>query len=415
MGTTGTLLLVVLAAGIGAAATMVVARRDASGKVLAALRAELAEHQRTTVSQVAESHRGDLERAIDALLQVSGEQLDARVRSGAATLESRKELIDAELARMGTTLEQVTQLVRTLDAERATQFGRVTEQLGQVTRGNAELASTTGALREALTASQVRGQWGERMATDVLRAAGFVEGVNYRTQVTTPSGSRPDVTFLLPGDQVLHMDVKFPLNNYLAMLEAEGDTDRVSCRAAFLKDVRARVKELADRDYIDPSSGTLDCVLMFLPNEQVYGFVHEHDATLLDDALARKVVLCSPSTLFATLAVIRQAVDNFALERTSDEILQLLAGFAGQWDRFTAAMDKVGRGLETTQRAYDAVTGTRRNQLEKQLDRIEELRSHRGVEAVLARDATPRLVALHDQRPTGDDLPRGRDGSVSAG
>jgi hypothetical protein len=78
-------------------------------------------------------------------------------------------------------------------------------------------------------------------------------------------------------------------------------------------------------------------------------------------------VLCSPSTLFAVLAVLRQAVDAFALERTSDEILQLLAGFADQWGRFTDQLDKVGRGLETTQRAYDALASTRRTQLERQL------------------------------------------------
>jgi DNA recombination protein RmuC len=418
MSSTGIMVLIVLAAAAGAvgAAVWAARRRGDDAAVVAALRAELAAHQRTTVDQVAERQRDDLRHAIDALLQVSGEQLDARVRSGAATLESRKELIDAELARLGTTLEQVVELVRSLDAQRATQLGRVSEQLGQVTRGHAELASATGALRQALTASQVRGQWGERMATDVLRAAGFVEGVNYRTQLTTPSGSRPDVTFLLPGDQVLHMDVKFPLTNYLAMLEADTERDRDALRRAFLRDVRARVRELAERDYIDPAGGTLDCVLLFLPNEQVYGFVHEHDPQLLDDALERKVVICSPSTLFATLAVIRQAVDSFALERTSDEILQLLAGFAAQWERFTDAMDKVGRGLATTQRAYDALAGTRRTQLERQLDRIDELRSERGVEAVLAADATPRLVALRqDVVPSDDDELPGPAEGRSAG
>ncbi len=336
----------------------------------------------------------ELQRAVDTLVTVAAEQLDARTRTGAAHLETRKELIDAELERLRATLAEVTGLVQRIDTERAGQLGQVSAQLAGVARSHAELGRTTATLTQALTNAQARGQWGERMAQDVLRAAGFVEGVNYRTQVTTRSGSRPDVTFLLPGDRVVHMDVKFPLAGYLELLDADTEAERDRARDGFLKAARARVRELAQRGYIDEQDGTLDVVLLFIPNEQVHAFLHEHDPALLDDALAQRVVLCSPSTLFAVLAVLRQAVDSFALERASDEILQLLAGFADQWGRFTDQLDKVGRGLDTTQRAYEALAGTRRTQLERQLDRVEELRSQRGVAAVVADDQRARIVPL---------------------
>ncbi|NQU13183.1 MAG: DNA recombination protein RmuC [Desulfobacteraceae bacterium] len=60
-------------------------------------------------------------------------------------------------------------------------------------------------------------------------------------------------------------------------------------------------------------------------------FTQRHDYTILDNAIKNKVVLCSPITLFAVLAVIRQAVGNFALEQTSNEILSLLGAFKKQW------------------------------------------------------------------------------------
>ena len=107
--------------------------------------------------------------------------------------------------------------------------------------------------------------------------------------------------------------------------------------------MRLRLKEVTRRDYVDPAGGTVDCVLLFIPNEQVYAFIQEQDRSILDDALRDKVVFCSPLTLFAVLAVIRQAVDNFQLSRTSHEILELLQGFEKQWDRFVDQMDKVGR------------------------------------------------------------------------
>jgi DNA recombination protein RmuC len=383
------------AAAVGLAVALWLSRqqREGSQALIEGLRSELATQQQFAQQQAAERHQADLAQAIETLVTVAGERLDARSRTDAAELDGKKALIDAELHRMGLTLGQVTELVQRLDAERNQQLGQVREQLQGVTRTHAELASTTGALREALTSSQARGQWGERMAEDVLTAAGFKHGVNYLTQQTLSSGGRPDVTFLLPGDLCLHMDVKFPLANYLAMLEAGGDADRETCRKGFLRDVRGRVKELATRGYISPSDGTLDCVLLFLPNEQVYGYVHEQDPALLDDALRQGVVLCSPSTLFAVLAVVRQSCDSVSLQRTSDEIVSLLSGFTAQWGKYTEEVDKLGRQLDTVRRTYDGIATTRRRQLERQLERVEEVREERGVPVQVVEER-PRLLRV---------------------
>ena len=186
------------------------------------------------------------------------------------------------------------------------------------------------------------------------------------------SGRFPDFTFLLPKGLELNMDVKFPIDNYLRFLDAGTDTERDSARHAFLRDVRGRVKEITTRDYIDPER-TVDHVLLFIPNESVYTFIHEHDGDLLDRALNQKVVLCSPSTLFAVLAVVRQAVENFQFERTSNEILTRLTQFRKQWDKFADQFDKMGRALDATSKAYDDLTGTRRRILERELDKIDAL------------------------------------------
>ena len=60
------------------------------------------------------------------------------------------------------------------------------------------LSSTTQSFREALANPNARGQWGERMAEDVLRHAGFIEHVNYEKQVVVEGAGIPDFTFLLP-------------------------------------------------------------------------------------------------------------------------------------------------------------------------------------------------------------------------
>jgi DNA recombination protein RmuC len=91
------------------------------------------------------------------------------------------------------------------------------------------------------------------------------------------------------------------------------------------------------------------------------------------------VVLCSPVSLFAVLAVIRQAVDQTRLARTSDEILQCLSAFRQQWAKYADAVDAVEKRFGMAQKSLEDLTGTRRRQLERQLDRIDDLREQRGL------------------------------------
>jgi DNA recombination protein RmuC len=318
-----------------------------------------------------------LNTTVDAVLTVAADKLGGQLHLGAEQFDRRNEAIGAQLQGMNDQLNRVNELVATLQKERAQQHGQLVSGLEEQTRRSAELASTTQSLREALSSPKARGQWGERMAEDVLRLAGMVEGINYRKQTAVAGGTIPDFTFLLPNGWTIHMDVKFPLDNYLKMLSATGDADKTAHATAFGRDVRDRIKELGTRGYVARGE-TLEYVLAFIPNEAVYSFVHEQNPDLVDEALRQRVVLCSPFTLFAVLAVIRQWVESVALERTSDEILTVLAGFSQQWEKFSEVIDTLGKRLETTTKAYEDLAGPRRRQLQKSLDRVDTLRSRAG-------------------------------------
>lgn len=317
----------------------------------------------------------DIQNVVAQFLTHSREALHAERELTEKDLESKKGLIDQQLATMTAKLDEMTTMVQHVEAERARSFGELNAQLTRQHDGLADLVHTTQSLREALSSTKARGQWGERMAGDVLRLAGFLENVNYRRQRAVEGGRGiPDYTFFLPNNLLLHMDVKFPLDNYVRCCDATSDLDRKRHRDAFLKDVRSRVRELSGREYIDAGGGTVDFVLLFIPNEQLYAFIQEQDDSILDDALRQGVVFCSPLTLFVVLALIRQMVENFRLARTSDEILTLLGQFQDQWSRFKGQMDKVGQRIEAAGKEYAALVGTRANTLERPLRKIDELR-----------------------------------------
>ena len=323
-----------------------------------------------------------LSKSSQEFLKLAKTSFDSAKDMSAKELESKKGLIDQQLVRMTSELEKVSKTMQDLEKDRVEKFGELSNHLKNASEQTQTLTRTTNTLKEALASTKARGQWGERMAEDVLRFAGFVENVNYRKQKSIDSsGSRPDFTFLLPNDLMLNMDVKFPLDNYSKYLDASSETDKAQYKIDFLKNVKSRIKEITTRDYINPEQNTIDSVLLFIPNEQIYAFIHEQDSTIIDEGLKNKVVLCSPITLFAVLAVIRQAVDNFSLSQTSNEILSLLGTFKKQWDMFLKKLELFGKRIGDTQKEYDDLMSTRRRQLEKPLNKIEDLRTQRGLAA----------------------------------
>jgi len=314
--------------------------------------------------------------ATEQVTALAGERLSAQATLGAQQVASDRELVQRGLETVGTQMDQVRAAMTALEAARAAQQATLSEQIRSVAEQATALQGTTTSLRAALASPQSRGQWGERMAEDVLRAAGLIEGINYHKRKQSPGGTGiPDFAFPLPNGLRLNMDVKFPLSNYLRYLDAGSDIERQDALKSFTRDVRSRVREVTDREYIDPANGTVDCVLLLIPNEQVHAFIHANASALVDEAMAQRVILCSPIGLIGVLAVIRQAADSFAFQQAARGVLDLLAEFAKQWGKFQEGLRKLGERLDAASREFDALLGTRRRQIDRVLERIEDLRS----------------------------------------
>lgn len=313
------------------------------------------------------------------------ESRNQTVQLAAQELSGKQQLIDQRLstlqADVSGKLEKVTTLVADIEKTRAASFANLSTHLERNAQNLQILQQTTADLKSALANSRTRGQWGERMAEDVLQLAGLKENIQYRKQVVLSgengSRPRPDFTFLMPENRVIHMDVKFPMDNYLAYLNASEELTRQQALKSFLSDVRNRIREASTREYRSAATGkgetTLDYILVFIPNEQIYAFLMEQDAGLLNQAVANKVIPCSPTTLLAVLAVIHQASQHFVLEQRSAEVFTLLKTIHQQWDKFTDEMEKMGKKLTEAQTAFSELTGTRSRMLDRQFAKLQTL------------------------------------------
>lgn len=316
----------------------------------------------------------------DAFRQTSQDSL----RLAQATLQGERRLdaersavdraeIDARIGQILNQMDRMQALVRELEQTRAGQLGEVTGRLDEANKRASQLTNVTDSLRRTLGHSRQRGLWGERLAEEVLQAAGMKAGISYRTQFTLANGNRPDFTFDLPGGLQLHMDVKFPFDNFQRALESDDQPTRQRFEAAFIRDVRQRIMETANRSYADAAQGSVGFALLFIPNERVFSAVFELGSGVLDEALRRQIVLVSPTSLIAVISLLRQLSAERQLSRTGRELAELVSSFLALWQSYCTATEKAGSQLDQAASAFRQLHAGRGQQLAAVAERISEM------------------------------------------
>ena len=296
-----------------------------------------------------------------SFLELAESKFSSLLDSSEDQLDKKKQLIDSSLKDMKDRLKSLSENTVALKS-----------QMEESRKTVGDLSDTTSRLRQILSSNQARGQWGERMVEDILNFIGLSEGINF-TQQAQSGTDRPDFTFFLPDKKIINMDVKFPLNHYEKFISADNDIEKSAEKKAFLKDVRDRIKEVSRRSYIDTDNGTVDYMLLFIPNESIYSFLNQEDASLIDFSLEKKIILCSPITLYAVLSLIRQAVSNFAMEQQAGEMQTLVGVFRKQWGQFKLKIESMNKSLSALTNHYEDLKGPRLRELEKPMDKISEL------------------------------------------
>ena len=258
-----------------------------------------------------------------------------------------------------------------------------------------DLNLVTSRLNRTLASNQKRGDWGEIQVEKILEDAGMVKGQHFEAQKELKSGKIPDITFKLPDEKILNLDVKFPLENYMNYLDViekknnsveTAEIEMLDQRSkdlknTFLEDVRKRVSEVLRDGYIDPSSNTLDYALMFVPVEGVFQFIVENELELSQksidvhrEALEKKVILVPPTLLLVFYSTIRNAVDTFNLQNKAQDLIELHKKFIKQWNDYQKKTSEVGNSIEGLQKKYSELIGVRTNELNKVVEKMDQLK-----------------------------------------
>lgn len=178
-------------------------------------------------------------------------------------------------------------------------------------------------LHNLLSAPKLRGNLGEHLLIDLLNEH-FPKSI-IESQKKLSNGTIVDAVIKLKGDQFVCVDSKFPLENYKKMMEVgltEEEVDRN--RRVFLRDVKKHISDISQK-YIVPNDGSLDFAIMYVPAESIYFEITKHmDAGMLRYALDSKVIICSPTNLFAYLQTIVMGLKGFEIEEKAKEVFKFI-------------------------------------------------------------------------------------------
>lgn len=223
------------------------------------------------------------------------------------------------------------------------------------------------------TTNQTRGAVGEYVVEKIIGWIGLEGGEGKSWDKQKPFGdSRPDFTFYFPKGGYVHLDVKFPLDNYREMIQCDPKSPQEDiAKKNFKENVRVLLRQIegAKKDYIEHDGG-INFVLIFIPNMQVLNFVREEFDDLYDYASKRKMLLVGPSELYGILNLLTTAIDNFKIEKSTNKIIDNMKKFQLEWDNMLSEFDKHSRQLKTAQGSFDEITGPRKTALEKIVDKI---------------------------------------------
>lgn len=292
----------------------------------------------------------------------------------ATNLKNRQAEIEKVVTELRGELKERQRDIRQLEQERDKQFSEIATHIKNHQQVTEKLSQDTEKLRTILSNNQSRGQWGESILYDIMVTAGLIEGTHYVRQAAGEgeSANRPDVTLLLPNQRTVAIDVKFPYAAVIKMAEAQDPGSKNLAKKAFVTDVRAKVKQIIDRGYINPAANTLDYAILFVPNEELFSFINQQAPEVVEYAMKNKVMLVSPFTFLIVARTIIESYRNFMIENRLRDIIRTIGDFVGEWGKFEEGFLKFDDHLSRLKKSYDDLSTTRFKQMRRKIDKIEE-------------------------------------------
>ena len=342
--------------------------------------------------------RDSLRSNSEVFLQLARERLARQQLDASQVLQERETAIESLVKPIREALAKTEAQIEAIERERIDSFATIKTQMDGLALGQNVLSRETRNLVTALRRPGVRGQWGEITLRRVVELSGMTLHVDFTEQqhVNTESGAiRPDMVVHMPEQRDIVIDVKTPLDAYLAAVEAQSDEDRNAQLRRHAQIVAARVRELSSKQYWSQFERSPDFVVLFLPGDQFLSAALQENPGLIDDSMRQNIMLATPTSLIALLKVISYGWKQTLLAENAMEVRQLGEELYKRLAVFGEHLAKLGKSLGSSVDSFNRAVGSLEQQVLPAARRFPELglrttREIDSLEPIASLTRTPR-------------------------
>jgi DNA recombination protein RmuC len=356
--------------------------------------------------------RDSLKSNSELFLQLARERLAREQSEAAAVLKQRETAIESMVQPIREALAKTEAQMRSIERERIDAFATIKTQMEALAGGQTLLSRETRNLVTALRRPDVRGRWGEITLKRLVELSGMSEHADFtlqRQHATDAGPIRPDMIVHLPERRDIVVDVKTPLDAYLAAVEAQTDEERARELKRHAQIVGARVRELSSKQYWSQFQHSPDFVVLFLPGDQFLSAALQENPQLIDESMRQNVMLATPTSLVALLKAVAHGWRHTVLAANAAEIRMLGEDMYKRLVVFGEHLARLGRSLGGSVDSYNKAVGSLEQQVMSAARRFPELglRANRELEPIEQIDVLariPRMSGAAQIDPADDEI-----------
>lgn len=318
-----------------------------------------------------------LEGQTKQFIEIAQQSLSKHTELAKADLDKRQMAIDGVVSPLREVLDKVQKQASEMEKERRRSYTTVEAELKRVIESSQTLSAETRALKNALTKPNTRGQWGEMQLKNCIELAGMSEyaDVTVHDATTSEEGQKfiPDMTVKMPGDRIVIVDAKTPLDSFIAALEATTESEKAAHMQKHGMQVKEHVRKLSQKNYGGNVKESADFTVMFLPNESFLYAALDTQSDLIEYALQKKILIATPPTFIGLLKVIRYGWREEKLAKNAKMVWEVGKELHKRLVDFAESYTKVGKSLSSAQKSFDEGFNRLNSRVLTQVRKLEKL------------------------------------------
>ena len=272
--------------------------------------------------------------------------------------ENKKEL-NTILDPFKTNLTEFKDKVEATRREDIQDMTSLKKEIESLQKLNTQLSDDAKNLATALKSDvKMQGGWGEDRLNMILEVEGLQKYIDFSREEMyrddeQEKNRKPDFILRLPDGKCIIIDSKVSLTAYVNYYNAPTADEKTEYLKQHLRSVTDHVNNLADKNYQSLAGLTTpDYVFMFMPVESALTLALNQNPEIFNNALKKKIVLITPTTLVATLKVVKILWQKENQVKNVEEIFRQCGELYNKFVSFLEDMDKIESALSSASKAH---------------------------------------------------------------